>query len=197
MYYQNKEVVKMSRKKLEDVNVNIKIPIEDFDTRQLINIVNLIYSKQKLLNASLDEDAFYVSEKIVKELKENEFESTEQVLNVLSRKDETKGFSSDGEYFIFYGFEKVNSEDALAYVTVSAEMINHARTHKKIHAKLTDISNEKYTMRIWLNQIGLSGKDGKITREVMLKKLSGNSAFRTEESKEKWKNHRREKSYKD
>ena len=46
--------------------------------------------------------------------------------------------------------------------------------------------NEKYYMRVWLVRLGLGGKGGKEVRKILLEKLNGHTAFRTEADKEKW-----------
>ena len=47
--------------------------------------------------------------------------------------------------------------------------------------------NEKYTLRIWLIRLGMNGDEYKTTRKILMEKLSGHSAFRTEAEKERWK----------
>ena len=46
-------------------------------------------------------------------------------------------------------------------------------------------------MRIWLLRLGFGGAEGKEVRNLLLKNLKGNSAFRTEANKEKWQEARR------
>lgn len=169
----------------------IKVPIDDFDVRQYLNLINMVYSKQKLLNASTD-GSFYISENIIEVLRENKPEDVDYIKDFLERAgDEVKGISFEEDCVLFTGFNYSEGDEATACASVAAMMVSHARAGKTIHAKLTDTENEKYAMRIWLNQIGLSGKGGKDTREAMMRKLSGDCAFRTDESKQRWTEKRR------
>ena len=45
-------------------------------------------------------------------------------------------------------------------------------------AKVKSTDNEKYTFRTWLLRLGMIGNEYKTARKVLLKHLSGNSAFR-------------------
>lgn len=175
----------------EEPGIIIKVPIDDFERRQVDNLINLIYSKQKLLNASVGRDAFFVSEGLVNCLKEEKEISKESAIEVASRYGEIEGFSFEEDAVLFTGFSEAEGDEVTAYASVAAMIVSHARAHKNIHAKLTETGNEKYAMRIWLNQVGLLGKGGKDIRRVMMKRLSGNAAFRTDESKAKWEASRR------
>ena len=46
-------------------------------------------------------------------------------------------------------------------------------------------------MRIWLLRLGFGGAEGKEIRDFLMKKLKGNSAFRTEANKQRWQEARR------
>ena len=176
---------------VEQPGIVIKVSIDDFDRRQVDNLINLIYSKQKLLNASVGRDAFFVSEGLVNYLREEKDISKESAIEVASRFGEIEGFSFEEDAVLFTGFSEAEGEEVTAYASVAAMIVSHARAHKNIHAKLTEAENEKYAMRIWLNQVGLLGRGGKEIRKTMMKRLSGNAAFRTDESKAKWEENRR------
>lgn len=175
----------------EEPGIVIRVPIDDFGRMQVDNLINLIYSKQKLLNASVGRDAFFVSEGLVNYLREEKDISKESAIEVASRFGETEGFCFEEDTVLFTGFSEAEGEEITAYASVAAMIVSHARAHKHIHAKLTEVENEKYAMRNWLNQVGLLGKGGKDIRRVMMKRLSGNAAFRTDESKAKWEENRK------
>ena len=66
-------------------------------------------------------------------------------------------------------------------------MVKAAKEQKKINPKETIEENEKYYMRSWLVRLGFDGKEGKEVRDILLSKLKGHTAFRTEADREKWK----------
>ena len=69
--------------------------------------------------------------------------------------------------------------------------MQQAKEQKRISPKETIEENEKYYMRIWLLRLGFGGAEGKEIRDLLMKKLKGNSAFRTEENKQRWQEARR------
>ena len=61
-----------------------------------------------------------------------------------------------------------------------------ALTQKRVQAKKVDETNEKYALRIWLVRLNLNGDECKEDRKILMEKLTGHTAFRTEAEKEKW-----------
>lgn len=60
--------------------------------------------------------------------------------------------------------------------------MNHqALTQKKASTHKSSDENNKFSMRVWMNRMGLTGDEFKSVRMHMLKNLSGDSAwgFRT------------------
>ena len=69
--------------------------------------------------------------------------------------------------------------------------MQQAKEQKRISPKETIEENEKYYMRIWLLRLGFGGAEGKEIRDLLMKKLKGHSAFRTEENRQRWQEARR------
>ena len=65
-------------------------------------------------------------------------------------------------------------------------MVQMAKTQKRIKPQQCIEENEKYYMRTWLVRLGFGGKEGKEVRDILLSKLKGHTAFRTEADKQKW-----------
>lgn len=53
-----------------------------------------------------------------------------------------------------------------------------AEKAKRVNGKRGEIENEKFTMRTFLNRIGLSGTEYKPLRKALLRNLTGSSAYR-------------------
>ena len=68
--------------------------------------------------------------------------------------------------------------DADAYCTFISMLCEFAKNQKRINNKLETSDNPKYTMRCYLLRLGMIGVEYKSTRKVLLRNLSGNSAFR-------------------
>lgn len=72
-------------------------------------------------------------------------------------------------------FEKIT-----AYTEFLTKLIAYAkRIHRTVTRSTSQVSNEKYELRSLLYRIGLSGKENKEVRKILLAPLSGNSAWKT------------------
>lgn len=178
---------------LDEDELEIKIPIKDMDARQLTNLLNILFSRQKMLNHSIGADTFYVDESLVSYLKEDKPESVDAVKENAARFEMTKGFHFTDDEVVFTGFPVYKDGSVVAYCSLVAMIVEQARKSRRTTAKIVEAENEKYAARIWLNQLGLTGRGGKEIRQIFLRNLEGNSAFRTEESKARWNENRRNK----
>lgn len=71
-------------------------------------------------------------------------------------------------------FEKIT-----AYTEFLTKLIAYAkRIHRTVTRSTRQVSNEKYELRSLLYRIGLSGKENKEVRKILLAPLSGNSAWK-------------------
>lgn len=68
--------------------------------------------------------------------------------------------------------------DAEAYCTFISMLCDFAKNLKRINYKPDVSDNEKYTFRCFLIRMGLVGDNFKAARKVLLRNLSGSSAFR-------------------
>lgn len=53
-----------------------------------------------------------------------------------------------------------------------------ARSMKRVSGKPTETDNDKYAFRCFLLRLGFIGDEYKAARKILLKNLTGNSAFR-------------------
>ena len=63
---------------------------------------------------------------------------------------------------------------------------HHCKEVSHIQLVSPETDNERYTMRGWFNQIGWKGIEDRPLRMYFYERLSGHTAFRTEENKRKW-----------
>jgi len=92
---------------------------------------------------------------------------------------------TDGEKVSFPWFaEGQDSESVKAYTHFIAAMCDMARNQKRITAKEKPADNEKYAFRCFLLRLGFIGAEYKGERKILLKNLSGSSAFKNGERKE-------------
>ena len=70
------------------------------------------------------------------------------------------------------------SEDVAAYSLFISALCAAAKEQHRVTAKEKSVENEKFAFRVFLIRLGFIGDEYKAARKVLLKKLSGNSAFK-------------------
>lgn len=78
----------------------------------------------------------------------------------------------------FPWFTIEQDSDADAYCTFISMLCEFAKNQSRINNKPETTDNPKYTMRCYLLRLGMIGAEYKATRKVLLRNLSGSSAFR-------------------
>ena len=78
----------------------------------------------------------------------------------------------------FEWFTLSNPEDSSAYQQFISMLCDFAKHQKRVNNKPDTSDNEKYAFRCFLLRIGMIGADFKQTRKVLLRNLTGSSAFR-------------------
>ena len=78
-------------------------------------------------------------------------------------------------------------EDAQAYMSFLAELCRMAKEAKRVLGKETEVESEKYAFRCFLLRLGFIGNESKAQRKILLRNLSGHSAFRNKAEEEKFK----------
>ena len=170
----------------------VSIPVEGMSAEGLKNLVFLTRSKQYLINRAFAEDVFRVPTALVEELGSTEIPDAETFLQTFQNHAEgCRGISfPDGK--AAFTLPAVSDPGMIkAFTHLTAAMVRQAKEQKRISPKETIEENEKYYMRIWLLRLGFGGAEGKEIRDLLMKKLKGHSAFRTEENKQRWQEARR------
>jgi hypothetical protein len=73
---------------------------------------------------------------------------------------------------------ELTPEETKAYTIFIAQLCKLSKELKHASARPVETDNEKYAMRTWLLRLGFIGPDYKAARKILLKNLSGSSAFR-------------------
>ena len=170
----------------------VSLPVEGMTAEGLKNLIYLIHSKQYLINRAFAEEVFRIPAALVEALGGTEVSGTETFLQTFqSHAEGCRGIGfQDGK--ITFTLPTADDPDMIkAFTHLTAAMVQQAKEQKRISPKETIEENEKYYMRIWLLRLGFGGKEGKEVRDLLMKKLKGHSAFRTEENKQRWQEARR------
>lgn len=80
---------------------------------------------------------------------------------------------------------ELTSDEVNAYTHFVTALFEMAKTQQRVNAIEKSIENEKYAFRCFLLRLGFIGSKYKMERKILLSKLSGNSAFKSEDAKHK------------
>ena len=78
----------------------------------------------------------------------------------------------------FSWFHIKDPANTSAYAHLVSALCQMAQKAKRVTAKEKPVESEKYAMRIWLQRLGFGGSEFKEERAILLKNLSGTSAFK-------------------
>ena len=84
----------------------------------------------------------------------------------------------EADKICFPWFTLENDSDSNTYCTFISMLCEFAKNQKRINNKPDTSDNPKYTMRCYLLRLGMIGAEYKSTRKLLLRNLSGSSAFR-------------------
>lgn len=163
-------------------NEGIVFSTDGFTGRTMTNIVNSLAARGNMINRAIGRpDAIHMGIKLVRTLKGENPDTIPEFMDALHRCGGEKAMRglriTDGQ-LSFTAFPDTPACHALA------ERIVHAATTRGwIKAKEPKTENEKYSFRVWLNALGMKGQEYASARAELLKNLSGDSAFRTEEQR--------------
>ena len=74
---------------------------------------------------------------------------------------------------------RTDSDEIAAYTQFISRLCDMARDTKRVSSKPTKTDNDKYAFRCFLLRLGFIGKEYKTARKILLRNLTGNSAFRS------------------
>lgn len=78
----------------------------------------------------------------------------------------------------FPWFTEMDGDSAKAYTHLVSALCEMARNAKRVTATEKEVDNEKYAFRCFLLRLGFIGADYKTDRKILLKNLTGSSAFK-------------------
>ena len=170
----------------------VSIPVEGMSAEGLKNLVFLTHSKQYLINRAFAEEVFRIPAKLPEALGSVEIPDAETFLQTFkSHAEGCRGISFQDGNAIFTLPTADDPDMIKAFTHLAAAMVQQAKEQKRISPRETIEENEKYYMRIWLLRLGFGGAEGKEIRDLLMKKLKGHSAFRTDENRQRWQEARR------
>ena len=87
--------------------------------------------------------------------------------------------SADTVSFPWFESRGLDADEVKAYTHLISALCDMARSQKRITAKEKATDNDKYAFRCFLLRLGFIGAEFKDERKILLRNLSGNSAFKS------------------
>ena len=81
--------------------------------------------------------------------------------------------------FPWFEGRNLDADEVKAYTHLISALCDMARNQKRITAKEKSTDNDKYAFRCFLLRLGFIGAEFKDERKILLRNLSGNSAFKS------------------
>lgn len=165
----------------------------EFTGQTLVNIVNSLSARGLLINRAIAvPNAFHMKAGLVKELKESAPTTKNEFMAVLNRcggDSAMKGLWVSEDRLVFTGFP-----DTEACRVLAERIVHCAVTSRWIKAKAPAVVNDRYSFRVWLNSLGMTGPQYADTRAELLKNLTGDSSFRLPEQRTAFEEARRNRT---
>ena len=165
----------------------VNLPTTGMDSLQLGNIVNMVHSKQYLLNRIVGGTFFNISPEFILALKTAAANSDFDFMALYSQQPDgtSRGLSFKDDRVAFVFNMQEDPGRTRAYMVLASSIVAACRLAKRVSPTPTISENEKFYLRAWLVRIGMDGPEHKDSRKELLKGLKGHAAFKTEEQKEK------------
>ena len=175
-------------------SLTISLPMERHSPESLRRLLNMIYSRGRLLSKATG-GTFHVDKELLDALDDaGVVVKREDFISLVNENGGMTGISFTEDKINFTGFPfSYDAEKNRALQQLTVMMNKHALNQKRIQAREITEENEKYIFRIWLVRMGMDGSEFKDARRILLENLSGHTAFRTKADEEKWKARQKEK----
>jgi hypothetical protein len=163
--------------------VEVKLNFEEHTADSLKNIINMLYSKQRLIMMAFETEEAFMDDGFAEDLNKpeiNDLEGLKEAFEELGT-NRCPGFQIDFDEktFTFKLYSSnLNPERIKAFQDLCVLIARYGRTLNRASYKQAQDDNPKYALRTWLIRIGMNGPKYKETRKTLLKHLEGSGAFR-------------------
>ena len=129
--------------------LTVTLPAASLPPEALVNLTSLLTAKGRLIRKALGVEALPVE------------------------------VSPDTVSFPWFEGRDLDADEVKTYTHLIAALCDMARNQKRITAKEKVTDNDKYAFRCFLLRLGFIGAEFKDERKILLRNLSGNSAFKS------------------
>lgn len=172
--------------KIEETTIDkfeLEIPFGEHTGKTLMNILNMLYSKQRLIFKAFELKEPFIEEAFIENLNLKKTETLEEFNHAITEvgAEGCKGLIFDFEKgtftFKLLG-ENLSNEKMSAFIELASLINENAKKLKHTSFKQAQEDNPKYAFRTWLTRLGMNGSRYKDIRKTLLSNLEGSGAFR-------------------
>ena len=170
-------------------SIELSIPANDLTPQQLINLIYILYARQRLLAAMTRNDNIHMDEEFIGLLKDERPDTSERILELLQNEIHVgmvTGINITADVFTLTLAGADHSDDLTTYVRLMSAILLRAKEAGFVSAKLIDPAEGemKYYVNSFLNQLGFGGADHKEDRRVLMGHIKGYAAFKSADGME-------------
>lgn len=174
-------------------NLTITLPMAGHNGNTLRNLVNLIWSKQTLIQKALARYEAILPESFIKAINAVPIETLEDFVRVVNGANEAGEITGRSNLeidlvdktisFSFFN-ATLDAQEVHSFGVLCWQLNEQAKKQKSCSPIQKDGINDKYAFRCFLLKLGFIGADYKTERSILLSRLDGNAAYRTIEAQQ-------------
>lgn len=173
-------------------NLTVTMPMDGHTGNTLRNLANLIWTKQVLIQKAFTRYETIIPSSFIKAINAVPIDTLEDFVSVVNNAIEAGEITGNSDLDIdlvdqTIGFNFFNAtldvEEINAYGVFCRMLNEQSKKQKSTTIKQKEIENEKYEFRCYLLKLGFIGEEFKAERKILLARLSGDGAFRTDEAR--------------
>ena len=173
-------------------SIELSIPSNDLTAQQLINLIHILYARQKLLSAMTRYADIRIDDELIGLLKDEKPDTVARILELLQNEIHVgmvTGINITADVFTLTLAGADHSDDLPTYVRLMAALLKRAKEAGFVSAKLINPAEGemKYYINSFLNQLGFGGADHKNDRAILMSHIRGYAAFKNNAQMEKHK----------
>ena len=167
-------------------------PLYGFTAAMLRNLVNMLAGKQNLITAAFELERPMLDAQLAEEIEGREIGDVDTFVAVWDELEQGRApgmklNAATRTLLLEMPKQAPTVQEREAFGVLMFFMVNFAKCIRFASRKTAQDENQKYALRTWLIRLGMNGAEFKMTRKVLLEKLSGHTAFRTASGEEKHK----------
>jgi len=174
-------------------NLTVILLMDAHTGNTLRNLVNLIFSKQNLIQKALAHQEAIIPDSLVTTINAVPIDTLDDFSNIVNTAIDAGTIIGESSLdidmanktlsFSFFN-ASLEAQEIHAFGTFCWSLNEQAKQQKFSSTRQRESTNDRYSMRCYLLKLGFIGEEYKVARKILLARLDGDSAFRTPDAKQ-------------